>query len=99
MRAHHPRLAPHRRLVVEVYFAWDTLCDQTSMPSADIGGGSDKESGSDKGSGQTKGQNYFSVRKIVLTRMASLVWCMPAFANRRMYVRNDSECICVDLAK
>jgi outer membrane protein assembly factor BamB len=28
-----------------------------------------------------------------------VVWCMPAFANRRMYVRNDSECICVDLAK
>jgi hypothetical protein len=28
-----------------------------------------------------------------------VVWCMPAFANRRMYVRNDKECICVDLAK
>jgi outer membrane protein assembly factor BamB len=28
-----------------------------------------------------------------------VVWCMPAFANRRMYVRNDDECICVDLAK
>jgi outer membrane protein assembly factor BamB len=28
-----------------------------------------------------------------------VVWCMPAFANKRMYVRNDSECICVDLAK
>jgi outer membrane protein assembly factor BamB len=27
-----------------------------------------------------------------------VVWCMPAFANRRMYVRNDQECICVDLA-
>ena len=27
-----------------------------------------------------------------------VVWCMPAFANRRMYVRNDKECICVDLA-
>ena len=27
-----------------------------------------------------------------------VVWCMPAFANRRMYVRNDNECICVDLA-
>jgi hypothetical protein len=27
-----------------------------------------------------------------------VVWCMPAFANRRMYVRNDSECICVDLS-
>jgi outer membrane protein assembly factor BamB len=28
-----------------------------------------------------------------------VVWSMPAFANRRMYVRNDEECICVDLAK
>ena len=28
----------------------------------------------------------------------AVVWCMPAFANRRMYVRNDEECICVDLA-
>ena len=27
-----------------------------------------------------------------------VVWCMPAFANRRMYVRNDHECICVDLS-
>jgi len=28
-----------------------------------------------------------------------VVWSMPAFANRRLYVRNDAECICVDLAK
>ena len=28
-----------------------------------------------------------------------VVWCMPAFANQRLYVRNDNECICVDLAK
>ena len=27
-----------------------------------------------------------------------VVWCMPAFANRRMYVRNDDRCICVDLS-
>jgi outer membrane protein assembly factor BamB len=27
-----------------------------------------------------------------------VVWCMPAFANKRMYVRNDSECIAVNLA-
>jgi outer membrane protein assembly factor BamB len=27
-----------------------------------------------------------------------VVWCMPAFANRHVYVRNDEECICVDLA-
>ncbi len=29
----------------------------------------------------------------------SVVWCMPAFANKKMYVRNDKEFICVDLAK
>ncbi len=28
-----------------------------------------------------------------------VVWCMPAFAGKRMYVRNDAELICVDLAK
>jgi outer membrane protein assembly factor BamB len=28
-----------------------------------------------------------------------VVWCVPAFANKRMYVRNDEECIAVDLAK
>lgn len=28
-----------------------------------------------------------------------VVWCAPAYANKRMYVRNDAECICVDLAK
>jgi outer membrane protein assembly factor BamB len=28
-----------------------------------------------------------------------VVWCMPAFADRKMYVRNDQEMICVDLAK
>jgi hypothetical protein len=27
-----------------------------------------------------------------------VVWCSPAFANRRMYVRNDKECVAVDLA-
>lgn len=27
-----------------------------------------------------------------------VVWCMPAFANKRMYVRNDTECIAVELA-
>ncbi|RIK81884.1 MAG: pyrrolo-quinoline quinone [Planctomycetota bacterium] len=27
-----------------------------------------------------------------------VVWSMPAFANRRAYLRNDEECICVDLA-
>ena len=27
-----------------------------------------------------------------------VVWCMPAFANRKVFVRNDTECICVDLA-
>jgi len=28
-----------------------------------------------------------------------VVWSMPAFANRCVFVRNDKECICVDLAK
>jgi outer membrane protein assembly factor BamB len=28
-----------------------------------------------------------------------VVWCGPAFANKRMYVRNDKELVCVDLAK
>jgi outer membrane protein assembly factor BamB len=27
-----------------------------------------------------------------------IVWSMPAYANRRAYIRNDKECICVDLA-
>ena len=27
-----------------------------------------------------------------------VVWCAPACANRRMYVRNDKECVAVDLA-
>lgn len=28
----------------------------------------------------------------------AVVWCMPAFANKRMYVRNDKEVVAVDLA-
>ncbi len=28
-----------------------------------------------------------------------VVWSMPALANRHAYIRNDKECICVDLAK
>ena len=28
-----------------------------------------------------------------------VVWCPPAFANKRMYVRNDKEIVCFDLAK
>lgn len=27
-----------------------------------------------------------------------VVWCMPAFANKKLFVRNDAEIICVDLA-
>jgi len=27
-----------------------------------------------------------------------VVWCPPAFAGKRLYVRNDEECVCVDLA-
>ena len=29
----------------------------------------------------------------------TVVWSMPAFANKKMYVRNDEELVCVDLAK
>ena len=28
-----------------------------------------------------------------------VVWCMPAFAHQKMYVRNDEECICVKLSQ
>lgn len=28
-----------------------------------------------------------------------VVWCPPAFANKRMYVRNDQEIVCVELAE
>jgi len=28
-----------------------------------------------------------------------VVWCAPAYANKHVYVRNDKELICVDLAK
>ncbi len=28
-----------------------------------------------------------------------VVWCSPAYANQRIYVRNDKECVCVSLAK
>jgi outer membrane protein assembly factor BamB len=28
-----------------------------------------------------------------------VVWSMPAFANRHVYIRNDNEIVCVDLAK
>lgn len=28
-----------------------------------------------------------------------VVWSAPAFANRKAYIRNDEECICVDLEK
>jgi outer membrane protein assembly factor BamB len=29
----------------------------------------------------------------------TVVWCAPAFAGKKMFVRNDKEMICVDLAK
>ncbi len=29
----------------------------------------------------------------------TVVWSMPAFANKKMFVRNDEELVCVDLAK
>ncbi len=28
-----------------------------------------------------------------------VVWSMPAFANKRAYIRNDKEIICIDLKK
>ena len=28
-----------------------------------------------------------------------VVWCAPAFANKRMYVRNDRELVCINLAE
>ena len=28
-----------------------------------------------------------------------VVWSMPAFANRRVYIRNDTEIICLNLAE
>lgn len=28
-----------------------------------------------------------------------VVWCMPAFANGRMFVRTDAECICIELTE
>ncbi len=28
-----------------------------------------------------------------------IVWCAPAFAGTRMYVRNDNECVCIELSK
>lgn len=28
-----------------------------------------------------------------------VVWSAPAWANRRTYLRNDNECICVDLSR
>ncbi|AWM37409.1 Quinoprotein ethanol dehydrogenase precursor [Gemmata obscuriglobus] len=28
-----------------------------------------------------------------------VVWCAPAFADKKMYVRNDKELVCLDLAK
>ena len=28
----------------------------------------------------------------------NVVWCPPAWANRRVYIRNDNECICLDLS-
>jgi hypothetical protein len=28
-----------------------------------------------------------------------VVWCMPAFADKKLFVRNDKELICVDLAR
>ena len=29
----------------------------------------------------------------------NVVWCPPAWANRRVYIRNDKECLCLDLSE
>ena len=34
-----------------------------------------------------------------LPRRGGVCWAHPAFANRRIYVRNDKELVCLDLAK
>ena len=34
-----------------------------------------------------------------MARGRPVVWSHPGFANRSMYARNDSEIVCVDLAK
>jgi len=33
------------------------------------------------------------------TRGRNLLWCHPAFANRRAYVHNGKEMICIELGK
>ena len=46
-------------------------------------------------------QEYDRAKVIEPTHVASgrdVVWSMPAFANRHVYVRNDKECVCVDLS-
>jgi outer membrane protein assembly factor BamB len=49
-----------------------------------------------------KGFEEFDRAKVIEPTGAAfgrdVVWSMPAFANRRAYIRNDKECICVDLA-
>ncbi|MFO0936030.1 MAG: PQQ-binding-like beta-propeller repeat protein [Gemmataceae bacterium] len=50
-----------------------------------------------------KGYEEISRAKVIdQTNVAfgrKVVWCMPAYANKHCYVRNDKELICVDLAK
>ena len=50
-----------------------------------------------------KGYEELSRAKVIEPTGAAsgrkVVWCMPAFAGKRCYVRNDKELICVDLAK
>ena len=51
----------------------------------------------------TAGYREISRAKIIeptsAARGRKVVWCHPAFADRKMVVRNDEEIVCVDLAK
>jgi len=50
-----------------------------------------------------KGYEEIDRAKVIEQTGAALgrkvVWCAPAFADKKMFVRNDKEIICVDLAK
>ena len=39
----------------------------------------------------------FRVRSAAFGR--KVVWCAPAYANKKAFIRNDKEIICVDLAR
>jgi hypothetical protein len=49
-----------------------------------------------------RGYEELSRMKVIEPTMKAgrrlVVWCYPAFADRSMFVRNDKEIVCVDLA-